>query len=86
MSHTGRETWFHKKGTEFKSPDVIRYADDFVILHENETVVTRCKEIISEWLQDMGLELKPSKTRFAHTLYEYEQEKPGFDFLGFTIR
>ncbi|MEI2582223.1 group II intron reverse transcriptase/maturase [Scytonema sp. PRP1] len=86
MSHTGRETWFHKKGTEFKSPDVIRYADDFVILHENETVVLRCKEVISEWLLDMGLELKPSKTRFAHTLQEYKLEKPGFDFLGFTIR
>ncbi|MFS0517729.1 group II intron reverse transcriptase [Nostoc sp. UIC 10607] len=64
---------------------LIRYADDFVILHENITVVQRCKEIISEWLQGMGLELKPSKTRLAHTLTQYEQEKPGFDFLGFTI-
>ncbi|MGJ5634879.1 group II intron reverse transcriptase/maturase [Nostoc sp. CALU 1950] len=86
MSHTVRETWFHKKGTEFKSPDVIRYADDFVILHENEAVVQRCKEIISKWLLDMGLELKPSKTRFAHSLHKYKQDKPGFDFLGFTIR
>ncbi len=65
---------------------LIRYADDFVILHENLTVVQRCKEIISEWLKSMGLELKPSKTRLAHTLTKYEQEKPGFDFLGFTIR
>ncbi|MEH2320277.1 group II intron reverse transcriptase/maturase [Nostoc sp.] len=65
---------------------LIRYADDFVILHENITIVQRCKEIISEWLQGMGLELKPSKTRLAHTLIQYEQEKPGFDFLGFTIQ
>ncbi|MCC5665010.1 group II intron reverse transcriptase/maturase, partial [Nostoc sp. CHAB 5784] len=65
---------------------LIRYADDFVILHENITVVQRCKEIISEWLQGMGLELKPSKTRLTHTLNQYEQEKPGFDFLGFTIQ
>jgi RNA-directed DNA polymerase len=69
-----------------KSLSLIRYADDFVILHENLTVVQRCKEIISEWLQGMGLELKPSKTRLAHTLIQYEQEKPGFDFLGFTIQ
>ncbi|MBE8969337.1 group II intron reverse transcriptase/maturase [Nostocales cyanobacterium LEGE 12452] len=68
------------------SLSLIRYADDFVILHENITVVQRCKEIISEWLQGMGLELKPSKTRLAHTLIQYEQEKPGFDFLGFTIQ
>jgi len=64
----------------------IRYADDFVILHEDITVVQRCKEIISEWLKSMGLELKPSKTRLAHTLEEYEGNTPGFNFLGFNIR
>src|SRR4028119_1622297 len=68
------------------SLNLIRYADDFVILHENITVVERCREIISEWLNGMGLELKPSKTRLAHTLIQCEQEKPGFDFLGFTIQ
>mgnify|MGYP000196787747 CR=1 FL=1 len=70
----------------FRSLNLIRYADDFVILHEDIAVVQRCKEIISEWLQGMGLELKPSKTRLTHTLKRYEQEEPGFDFLGFTIR
>jgi RNA-directed DNA polymerase len=68
------------------SLNLIRYADDFVILHEDVTVVQRCREIISEWLNGMGLELKPSKTRLAHTLNQCEQEKPGFDFLGFTIQ
>lgn len=86
MTHTMRETWYHKKGTDFKSPQLIRFADDFVILHENITVVQGCGDIISDWLKDMGLELKPSKTRLAHTYKQYEQEKPGFDFLGFTIR
>ena len=69
-----------------KNLSLIRYADDFVILHENITIVQRCKEIISEWLQGMGLELKPSKTRLAHTLNQHEQEEPGFNFLGFYIR
>ncbi|MDB9370394.1 group II intron reverse transcriptase/maturase [Nodularia spumigena CS-586/05] len=86
MSQTMRETWYHKKGTKFRSPQVIRYADDFVVLHENITVVQRCTEIISEWLKDMGLELKPAKTRLTHTLKEYESEEPGFNFLGFNIR
>lgn len=67
-------------------PNLIRYADDFVILHDDLTVVQRCKEIISEWLNGMGLELKPSKTRITHTLYEHEGNKPGFNFLGFSIR
>ncbi len=65
---------------------LIRFADDFVILHEDITVIQRCREIISEWLKDMGLELKPSKTKLAHTLSSPENEKPGFDFLGFEIR
>ena len=68
------------------SISLIRYADDFVILHEDLTVVQRCREVISEWLKDMGLGLKPSKTRLAHTLEHFNQEKPGFDFLGFNIR
>ena len=43
----------------------------------------QAKAIIQEWLSQVGLELKPEKTRIAHTLKEYEGNKPGFDFLGF---
>ncbi len=64
---------------------LIRYADDFVILHEDLEVVTRCQQIITDWLQGMSLELKPSKTRITHT-FNYHERKVGFDFLGFTIR
>ncbi len=66
-----------------KSVSLIRYADDFVVIHESLTVVRECKKVIEGWLRDMGLELKPSKTRITHTLSEKE---PGFDFLGFNIR
>ena len=75
-----------RKLDNVRNLNLIRYADDFVILQEDITVVQRCKEIISECLNGIGLELKPSKTRIAHTLEQYGQEKPGFDFLGFTIR
>ena len=74
------------KSQRRSSVSLIRYADDFVILHEDIAIVQRCKEIISEWLSDIGLELKPSKTRVAHTLYEYQGNEPGLDFLGFNIR
>lgn len=67
-------------------PRLIRYADDFVILCEELSIVKRCQEIIAEWLKDIGLELKPSKTRLTHTLNEIAKEKPGFNFLGFHIR
>ena len=88
MTHTMRETWFHRKGTEFKTPNLIRYADDLVVLHEDKSVVQRCREIISEWLSGIGLELKPEKTRLTHTLLPElsEDGKAGFDFLGHHIR
>ena len=69
-----------------KSLNLIRYADDFVILHKDYTVIKECQRLISEWLNDMGLELKPSKTRLTHTLHNVGKEKAGFDFLGFNIR
>ena len=78
--------WQKSWQSKSQSLSLIRFADDFVVLHEDITVVQRCREIISEWLDDMGLELKPSKTRLAHTLVQHEQEKPGFNFLGFNIR
>jgi len=61
------------------------YADDFVILHKSLEVVLRCKAAVEDWLQEMSLELKPSKTRISHTLIPYEGNV-GFDFLGFNIR
>ena len=52
---------------KLKSLSFIRYADDFVVLHKDKLVVQICREIISEWLVGMGLELKPEKTRLTHT-------------------
>ena len=71
-----------------KSLTFIRYADDFLLIHHDINVVQRCRELISEWLKDMGLELKPSKTRIAHTLIPEQSEdgQAGFDFLGYHIR
>jgi RNA-directed DNA polymerase len=74
------------KKSRMDNVSLIRYADDFVILHKDLTVVQGCQTLIADWLKDMGLELKPSKTRLAHTFNPVENEKPGFNFLGFNIR
>lgn len=66
-------------------PKVVRYADDFVILHEERAVIEQSREIVTEWLKGMGLELKESKTRITHTL-ETTAGETGFEFLGFKIR
>ncbi|MEG4501947.1 reverse transcriptase domain-containing protein [Microcoleus sp. F10-C6] len=73
-------------GKEVKAPTLIRYADDLVVICEELAVVQQCQQILSEWLSELGLELKPEKTRLVHTLEEHGGEKPGFNFLGFSIR
>ena len=75
-------TKLHKR---FYAPQVIRYADDLVVLHKDRAIIEQCQEVLAEWLQNMGLELKPSKTRITHTRYAPVGE-PGFSFLGFNIR
>jgi len=64
---------------------LIRYADDFVIIHEDINVILKSQEIITEWLGDIGLELKPSKTKLTHILNEYNGNV-GFEFLGFHVQ
>ncbi len=64
---------------------VVRYADDFVVLHPDLKVVQAAKAALEQWLANLGLHLKPSKTRIVHTLGTAEVDT-GFDFLGFHIR
>ncbi len=69
----------------FNPPLFHRYADDFVILHKSKKVIEECRELINDWLNLMGLKLKDSKTRIAHTLGDGKVQ-PGFDYLGFNVR
>lgn len=75
-----------EKGKGYRSQAaLIRYADDLVVLHEDLTVIEKCQQILTEWLSEMGLELKATKTRISHTL-EAVSGEAGFDFLGFNVR
>ena len=73
---------------KISSLTLIRYADDFIVMHEDKAVVQRCRDLISEWLSEAGLELKPEKTRLTHTLKPELSEDgvAGFDFLGHHIQ
>lgn len=64
---------------------LIRYADNFVIMHKDLDVIKNVQKIISEWLEEVRLKLSEEKTSITHTLNEYEG-KTGFNFLGFNIR
>jgi RNA-directed DNA polymerase len=66
------ETLKGRKARNRSELSLIRYADDFVIIHKDLSVVMKCKEIRQDWLCDMGLELKPSQTKLTHTLTKIE--------------
>ena len=64
---------------------IIRYADDFVLFHSDQTVLEEATREVERFLEEIGLSLHAKKTRVTHTLTRY-QGNVGFDFLGFTIR
>jgi RNA-directed DNA polymerase len=66
-------------------PQLVRYADDFVLLYHDHSEILACQKKIEAFLEPLGLRLKPSKTRITHTLNPYDG-RPGFDFLGFHIQ
>lgn len=81
LEQAASRSYQDKGGTPF----LIRYADDFVVLHPSLEGIEASKTAIEHWLGGMGLHLSPTKTRVSHTLRPHEGNV-GFDFLGFTIR
>ena len=65
----------------------IRYADDFVILSPEKEWLDVAISAITTHLSQMGLEIKPQKTRVLHTLNKdlSQDGRSDFDFLGFTF-
>jgi len=81
----GMETAIREAKYQGGKPIVIRYADDFVVLHPIKDELQKAATLVTEWLKSMGLWLSPNKTKVTHTLTPYEG-RVGFDFLGYTIR
>src|SRR6266487_42699 len=79
-----REKRINGKSLKWR-PQVIRYADDFVVAHHDIQAIKEVQNMATQWLCELGLELKPSKTRMTHTLHSHEGNV-GFDFLGWTVR
>jgi len=80
-----KTAYINKKVTNWKLT-VVRYADDFLILHRDLNELKRIKALAEDWLATMGLELNQNKTQIVHTFHSHEGKQPGFDFLGFHIR
>jgi len=57
--------------------EMVRYADDFVVLCRTPEDAERALAVIRQWVQDNGLVLHPTKTRIV------DERIDGFDFLGY---
>lgn len=66
-------------------PQVVVYADDFVVLHPTREGVEHARRTAEAWLATIGLRLQASKTRIGHTRQAVDG-RIGFDFLGFSVR
>lgn len=58
--------------------DMVRYADDFVILSASRQEAEAALSAVGQWTEQAGLSLHPTKTRIVDA-----SQKGGFDFLGY---
>jgi len=58
--------------------EMVRYADDFIILCDSEAKARAALAKVQEWTAQAGLRLHPEKTRIVDAT-----ERGGFDFLGY---
>lgn len=61
-----------------KALGVVRYADDFVIIHQNRKILELCIIQAKLWLKGIGLEISEEKSTLRDA-------REGFLFLGFHI-
>jgi RNA-directed DNA polymerase len=58
--------------------ELVRYADDFVILCRSEAEAQAALSQVRAWVREAGLVLHPEKTRIVNAA-----QRGGFDFLGY---
>ena len=69
---------FDRAWTEHGTGEVVRYADDFVVLCSSQEQAERAQQLAAALLGQLGLTLHPDKTRVV----DLREGKEGFDFLG----
>jgi RNA-directed DNA polymerase len=61
-----------------RGKEMVRYADDFVVMCESQKEAQEVLEELREWMGQAGLTLHPTKTRIVDA-----SQKGGFEFLGY---
>ncbi|MGH9044807.1 MAG: group II intron reverse transcriptase/maturase [Acidimicrobiales bacterium] len=73
---------FDRAWAEFGTGDLVRYADDFVVLCSSRSEAEEAQRRATVLMGDLGLTLHPDKTRVV----DLGEGKEGFDFLGWHFR
>lgn len=60
--------------------EMVRYADDFVILCRTAAEASRALELVRAWVEENGLTLHPTKTKVVDARID------GFEFLGYRFQ
>lgn len=69
---------FDQAWAESGTGELVRYADDFVVLCTTRAQAERAQERVTVILGELGLDLHPDKTRVV----DLREGREGFDFLG----
>jgi RNA-directed DNA polymerase len=64
---------------EQRGYEMVRYADDFVILCRSRAEAEQALDAVRQWVHEAGLQLHPDKTRIT----DASVKGGGFDFLGY---
>jgi RNA-directed DNA polymerase len=62
--------------------EMVRYADDMIVLCRNQTQAANALTTIKAWMEDAGLTLHPDKTRTV----DMNLPESHFDFLGYRFK
>ena len=60
--------------------EMVRYADDFVVLCRTEQQADKALERVRRWTEKVGLKLHPDKTKLV------DESTESFDFLGYRFK
>ena len=65
---------------EQKGFEMVRYADDFVVLCRTAQQAEQALQIVRRWTEQVGLQLHPEKTKLV------DESTGSFDFLGYRFK
>lgn len=67
------------KSNKIKSIGLVRYADDFVVIHKDPQILAKAKDALSNWLANTSqLKYNEQKSKIVHS-------SMNFNFLGFSF-